>query len=211
MSSITYDNKGAGDSFTAGDANEIKTAVNDNDTRIDAIEAISGLLKIVSGSPSAAVAWDDYIPAEYNILTPTDQTWQGLTADAVAGEAMTAADQWRPLCRKDTGSGTRYYFYDPDSTNSDNDTYYPVGLLVTGDTIAAGDSIIITKGDGVLANDDWTAVAGDVGTDLFCITGGVSFTPPSGSGDVVIKIGTCENVVGQSVFEISFKFPAWVL
>lgn len=212
MGTISWATKvlgGTGDAgyFTPDDAEAVKAAVNDNDGRIGAVEAISGILKLVAGSPAAAAAWDDYLAALVNILDPVDGSWQGQWAEAVAGESMSAADQWRPLCRKDTGAGTRYYFYDPDESNGDNDVFLPVALLITADTIAAGESILVTSGDGILANDAWSAAQANVGKDLFCVTGGVSFTQPAGVGDVIKKIGSLESVSDRQVWQISFSYP----
>lgn len=148
------------------------------------------------------------LSAEHNIDDPTDDTWQGQTCEAVAGETIA---QWDVLCCKDTGSGTKWYVYDPDSTNSDNNTYLPLALAI--DAGAADATITITKGPGTVANDGWTAAAGNVGTALFPVTGGVSHTPPSGSGDVIKQIGTLLNITanGRNVWDINFAYPAVVI
>lgn len=216
MSLITYANKAIGKWFTAGDANEIKAAVNDNHARTDAIEAIEGILKVAGGSPAAAVAGVDFISPTGNLVNPADQTWQGKTAAGVAGGAMTSANRWAPLYCKDGGSGTRWYLYNPDASNSDNDLYLPTALLVTGGSIAAGGAITVTEGDGVLANDTWAALQSQVGTALFCAdtgAGHVGYAAPNGAGDVIKQIGTLKNIAanGRDVWSISFSHPAVVV
>lgn len=188
MSLITFTDwdTGVNKYFTPEHANAFKDAVNDNHARIAALE-------------------------EINILDPDDQTWQGRISAAVAGESMSAANRWAPLYAKDTGSGTRFYLYNADTDDPDNDTYPPVALLASEGPFVAGDAIVIAIGDGILANDDWAAAQAQVGTPLFCdITpGGVSFTIPSAVGDHIKQIATLFNIAanGRDIWEVSFKYP----
>lgn len=193
MSYITYDNKGLGDTFTHLDANELKTVINAN---YDEHDALANSLTV----------------STVNITNPDDDTWQGDVVSAVAGEAMTKANRWAPLYCKDTGTGTRFYLYNADSTDADNDIYTPIALLYTdSDAIVAGTEISVTLGDGVLSNDSWTTAYGNVGTPLYCnnTDGGITFTYPSDSGDHIKQIGTLLNITanGRNVFEISFRYP----
>ncbi|MBC2712863.1 MAG: hypothetical protein HGJ94_18295 [Desulfosarcina sp.] len=151
-----------------------------------------------------------------NILNPADDSWQGKTVAAVAGESMAAADQWKVLYCKDTGSGTRFYFYDADSADPDNDTYSPIALLHSSGTYSAGDAIVVTVGDGILANDGWAAAQAQVGTGVFCsdvLAGGILYSAPSGAGDHIKQIGTVLNIAanGRDVFDISFRYPDWTV
>jgi hypothetical protein len=145
---------------------------------------------------------------EVNETDPSDSTWDGrLDSDAVAGESMTSADYGRPLYCKDTGSGTRWYFYDPDATNTDNVDLQPTALLLTAATKSAGDTISVTSGQGTFAHDGWTDSMldyDDVGYAVFCTSTGVDITAPSGVGDVVKQIGTVVGYNSRHVFRISF-------
>ena len=147
--------------------------------------------------------------AEHNIANPADAVWQGRTAAAVAGEILAVADQWKLLYCKDTGLGPRWYLYSPLAANTDNMTYLPTALLTTAAVVAAGGAIEITRGDGTLSNDDWTAVVADIGKAIYADDGGASVTAPSASGDVIKKIGTVLNVTAnaRNVFDISFSYP----
>lgn len=152
----------------------------------------------------------------HNITDPTDDTWQGDTAPAVAGEAMTTANRWAALCCKDTGSGTRWYLYNPDAANTDNNTYLPLALLVTNDTITAGDAITITRGDGTLANSTWDAAQAQVGKAIYFSDGGagyLSYAAPDDEDDVIKQAGTLLNIDanGRDVWDIAFSYPAVVV
>jgi hypothetical protein len=172
-----------------------------------------------NGDTSHGVSQDDfwdlwatlattYQLGEINETDPSDSTWDGrLDSDAVAGESMTSADYGRPLYCKDTGSGTRWYFYDPDATNTDNVDLQPTALLLTAATKSAGDTISVTSGQGTFAHDGWTDSMldyDDVGYAVFCTSTGVDINAPSGVGDVVKQIGTVVGYNSRHVFRISF-------
>jgi hypothetical protein len=157
-----------------------------------------------------------YLPISVDLTNPTDDTWQGKTAPGVAGETLTGK-QRKVLYRKDTGSGPRYYLYSADSTDSDNDTYGPVALLIsplTG-TISAGDAIVVTSGAGILADDSLTIVQANVGAPIFAseTAGEMTFTMPSNSGDHIVQLGTVANMESndRDVLEISFTYPDWTI
>lgn len=147
-----------------------------------------------------------------NVLDPDDGTWQGETTLGVAGESMVATDKGRPMCCYDTGTGVRWYFYNPDSLNPNNYTYLPTAILLTSAVVTAGDSILLTNGQGVLALDSLAGVIAqaDVGLPLFAATGGVSKAIPSGAGDVIQQVGTILNRAANArdVFNINFSYPA---
>jgi hypothetical protein len=178
-------------------------AFDDGDkTKLDTIETSADVTDATNVEAAGAVM------KEVNETDPSDSTWDGrLDSDAVAGESMTAADYGRPLYCKDTGSGTRWYFYDPDATNTDNVDLQPTALLLTAATKSAGDTISVTSGQGTFAHDGWTDTMLDydnVGYAVFCTSTGVDITAPSGVGDVVKQIGTVVGYTSRHVFRISF-------
>jgi hypothetical protein len=178
-------------------------AFDDGDkTKLDTIEESADVTDATNVAAAGAVM------KEVNETDPSDSTWDGrLDSDAVAGESMTAADYGRPLYCKDTGSGTRWYFYDPDATNTDNVDLQPTALLLTAATKSAGDTISVTSGQGTFAHDGWTDSMLDydnVGYAVFCTSTGVDITAPSGVGDVVKQIGTVVGYTSRHVFRISF-------
>lgn len=161
------------------------------------------------------VAITEYVSVgtTFNIISPADDVWLGKLATAVAGETL-SGKQWAPLYLKDTGTGSRYYLYDADAADADD--YKPIALLWGSAVYAAGDSITITSGDGVLAKDDWantTATAAHVGTAVYCTTtaGVVDFTRPT-SGHAK-QIGTLLNIAanGRDVWDISFRYLDWTV
>ena len=117
--------------------------------------------------------------------------------------------RWAPLYCKDTGDGTKFYLYDCDST--DADTYSPIALLHSDGDYSADDPIVVTIGDGILANDSWGGTEAQIGAALYCypIPGYTSYTAPSSPGDHVKQIGTLLNINanGRDVWEISFRYP----
>jgi len=147
---------------------------------------------------------------------PTDDTWQGDTiTDAVAGEALnstTGADQWKVLYIKDTGSGSRYYLYNANSTFGDSDDFEPLSLLASTATVAAGGTITVTTGPGILRNDGYGSfAAADIGKSLYCgeSAGAVSLTAPNDSDDMIKKVATVLNIEdnGGDVFEFRWGHP----
>ena len=151
-----------------------------------------------------------------NILSIADDTWTGQTIDdAIAGEAMSTSDQWGVVYVKwdATQASPAYFMYNPDSADTDNDTYKPVGLLVTSATIAAGDTISVTSGNGILRNDTFSfTYQTDEGLALYCsdtADGAISKTAPNDPGDHYIRIGKVLSVEGGSygdVIETNFGY-----
>lgn len=108
-SQVTYSDKVSGSAFTATDANAIKTAVNDNDTRIDAIEAVSGLVKITAGVPGAAVQGTDY---QAPLVAGTDYQAPLVAGTDYQTPLVAGSDYQAPLV-----AGTDYLAPDGDGSN----------------------------------------------------------------------------------------------
>jgi hypothetical protein len=176
-----------------------------SDTQESKLDSVENSADVTDATNVAAAG---AVMKEVNETDPSDSTWDGrIDSDAVAGESMTSADYGRPLYCKDTGSGTRWYFYDPDATNTDNVDLQPTALLLTAATKSAGDTISVTSGQGTFAHDGWTDSMLDydnVGYAVFCTSTGVDITAPSGIGDVVKQIGTVVGYTSRHVFRISF-------
>lgn len=212
MSDLSWPTFVSGSVLTASHLNAVPTAVNSKMDESNIGTAANNYVQLDASArlPSVDGSLLTNVSTSLNIDDPTDDTWQGKTAEAVAGETLTGY-QWAPLYCKDTGSGTRFYLYDADASDADNDTYPPIALLVTSGTILAGTPIEVTIGDGILANDSWTATQANVGKPIYCNTaaGEPTTTVPSGSGDHIKMIGTLLNIAanGRDVWDISFRYP----
>ena len=129
----------------------------------------------------------------------TDDTWQGSRASFVAGESIS---QWDIIYLKYNTDGPRAYMYNANSTDSDNDTYRPMGIALAVGT--AGSAFNVGIGFGIARNDGWTFTdATDEGKPIFAgeTDGAITLTRPSDSGDHIIHLG---NIIDED--EIMFSF-----
>jgi hypothetical protein len=139
------------------------------------------------------------------LLDISNLTWTGeIIDDAVAGEELSQGMVY--YAKWDTAS-VRIFAYSADSTDTDNATWLPEGLVLTSGTINAGDTISVTIGQGAFRNDDWTfSYQTDEGKPIYAsqTAGYITRTQPSDEGDRVIRIGTIRSVEGGSYGDVVF-------
>jgi len=138
---------------------------------------------------------------EYDPTPSSDDSWQGSIMSVYSGEALS---QWDIVYLKYSVDGPRAFAYNANSTDSDNDTYQPIGICLET-TGGAGNAIDIGIGLGVARNDAWSFTdATDEGKPVYCsddTDGAIELIAPSDSGDHKIKIG---NLLDED--EILFNF-----
>jgi hypothetical protein len=146
---------------------------------------------------------------EYDPTPDTDDTWQGEVMDFTAGESI---DQWEVCYIKHLAGSPRVYAYNADSTDSDNDTYRPIGIAVEDITdssfpVAAGEIVSLGVFNGVARNDGWSFTdTSDEGKPVFAgnTDGAITIDPGTDlatTGDHIVHLG---NLIDED--EIMFSF-----
>jgi hypothetical protein len=154
---------------------------------------------------------DDLVDSQ--VVSLSDKRWSGQWRLAVAGEALVAADFGCPVYVKNYSGSPRVYKWLAGSGFSDNDSYRPCGLVLDHDDydldsgFSAGDTLVVSVGDGVFRHDSLAFVASDLGVPLYLSeTGGWTTTRPTATGSWAFEVGELIAVT-QKLVQVTWRSP----